>query len=324
MTYMESNYSESIVEKILFEPVLAGANRLCITTAHATPSMASWLLTTYDERDMGEVSIELVIESVVDDGIDYNSHEGFKELQKEYSGNGRGKFTCSYLYQPPTSKKNSFIWLHDENPIQAFNCSYDFTQASLLRTRRGSMNARVAAYAYMLYGKTVDRTIYCNHSEVEDYVVIKPTDSPLSTGGNSLENCVLSFLTRTGEPGTKSGLNWGQRNKRNRNEAYIPLPSKVAKSGFFPLNKQHFLVVTDDHHTLQLRVEQQNDKAITTPSSNALLGEYFRNRLGLANGAYVNSDDLKSYGRTDVTFYKIDDEQYYMDFSIELRGKNGG
>ena len=62
--------------------------------------------------------------------------------------------------------------------------------------------------------------------------------------------------------------------------------------------------------------EQQNDKAITTPASNALLGEYFRNRLGLANGAYVTAADLRSYGRTDVTFIKIDEEHYYMDFSI--------
>ena len=55
---------------------------------------------------------------------------------------------------------------------------------------------------------------------------------------------------------------------------------------------------------------------ITTPASNALLGEYFRNRLGLANGAYVTAADLRSYGRTDVTFIKIDEEHYYMDFSI--------
>lgn len=48
----------------------------------------------------------------------------------------------------------------------------------------------------------------------------------------------------------------------------------------------------------------------------ALLGEYFRNRLGLANGAYVTAADLRSYGRTDVTFIKIDEEHYYMDFSI--------
>ena len=69
----------------------------------------------------------------------------------------------------------------------------------------------------------------------------------------------MSFITRTGDTGAKSGLNWGQRKNRNRNEAYIPLPSYIAKSGFFPLNKQHFLVITDDHHLLQLRVEQQND-----------------------------------------------------------------
>ena len=82
------------------------------------------------------------------------------------------------------------------------------------------------------------------------------------------------------------------------------------------MQNQDFLVITDDHHLLQLRVEQQNDKAITTPASNALLGEYFRNRLGLANGAYVTAADLRSYGRTDVTFIKIDEEHYYMDFSI--------
>lgn len=63
-------------------------------------------------------------------------------------------------------------------------------------------------------------------------------------------------------------------------------------------------------------LNNKNDKAITTPASNALLGEYFRNRLGLANGAYVTAADLRSYGRTDVTFIKIDEEHYYMDFSI--------
>lgn len=49
-------------------------------------------------------------------------------------------------------------------------------------------------------------------------------------------------------------------------------------------------------------INELNSKAITTPASNALLGEYFRNRLGLANGAYVTAADLRSYGRTDVTF----------------------
>lgn len=55
---------------------------------------------------------------------------------------------------------------------------------------------------------------------------------------------------------------------------------------------------------------------IETPHNNSLIGEYFRNRLGLPNGAFVKKEDLIRYGRTDVTFYKIDDENYYMDFSV--------
>ena len=49
---------------------------------------------------------------------------------------------------------------------------------------------------------------------------------------------------------------------------------------------------------------------------NSLIGEYFRNRLGLADGVFIETDDLLRYGRTDVEFYKLDDENYYMDFSV--------
>jgi len=45
-------------------------------------------------------------------------------------------------------------------------------------------------------------------------------------------------------------------------------------------------------------------------------GEYFRNRLGLPNGAFGSKEDLLKYGRTDVAFYKLDDEQFFMDFSV--------
>ena len=60
--------------------------------------------------------------------------------------------------------------------------------------------------------------------------------------------------------------------------------------------------------------------ALTTPLSNAELGEYFRNRLNLAYGAPVTEQDLKQYGRTNVSFIKYDDEQYFMDFSVTEKG----
>lgn len=312
------HYSDSIAQQTLFDPINEGANKLCILTSHATPSMASWLLKSYEEKGITDVEVELIISDVIDEGIDDISHKGFKELNGNRYSSIWNNFSCSYLFQPPALKQNYYIWLEDEKPVKAFGCSYEFTQQSMLRTHSGSMHSRLASYALGLYEKAVDRSIYCNHSEVDDYIVVYSSSTALSTSSfASEENCVhLSLLARGGETGTKSGLNWGQRNNRNRNEAYIPLPVKIARSGFFPLNKQHFLVVTDDHHTLQLRVEQQNDKAITTPASNALLGEYFRNRLGLANGSYIKKEHLLAYGRSDVTFHKIDEEQYYMDFSV--------
>ena len=284
--------------------------------------MASWLLKSYEESKFSDVTLELIIGDVLESGINTTAHDSFKELHGNRYSNKWSNFSCSYLYQPPSWRENNFyIWLKNDHPLKAYECSHCFTQQSFFYSQDEKVRERIASYAYKIYEKVADRSIYCNHSEVEDFVIVK--SSGMDVTGLNEENCkdhiVLSLLAKGGETGTRSGLNWGQRNKRNKNEAYIPLPSKIAKSGFFPLNKQHFLVVTDDHHTLQLRVEQQNDKAITTPTSNAQLGEYFRNRLGLSYGQYIKKEHLIRYGRTDVSFYKIDDEQYYMDFSVERR-----
>lgn len=307
------------VQEILLEPIALGANRLCILSNQASPNMVSWLLTTYDERKVSGISIELIITSVPERGMLKIDHEGFVALHKAFRQDKPNTFVCSYLYGDPVAQSNLYVWLHDEVPLTAFSCSSDFIQSSLLKGKNASVSVCSASAAYTSFKLAVDNSIYCVSSEVEDYVVIGPSKLPTvaAIAVDDPNYITLSLVVkRTGEPGKKSGLNWGQRKKRNPNEAYIPLPRKIAESGFFPLERQHFLAVTDDHHTLQLRVEQQNDKAITTPASNAQLGEYFRNRLGLAYGAYIHSYDLNAYGRSDVSFYRIDDEQYFMDFSV--------
>lgn len=312
-------YSDNIVKPLFLDPItLFEANKLCVLAENASPNMASWLLKTYEEHKIVDISIELIIGNTLNCGIDSNTHDAFKDLHGNRYFGKWGDFSCSYLYVPPDFSGSCFIWLKDDIPVKAFTSSYDFTQQSLLRSGKNKLSEQSATLLYHEYNSVIDRTIFCNHAEVEDYIIIHAPNRSLKNPSSFLpeQSVTLSFITRTGDTGAKSGLNWGQRKHRNKNEAYIPLPSNIAKSGFFPLNKQHFLVVTDDHHTLQLRVEQQNNKAITTPASNALLGEYFRNRLGMANGAYISANDLKKYGRSDVTFIKIDDEQYYMDFSI--------
>lgn len=312
-----------ITDTILFKPALAGADHLCILAGYATPTMVSWYIKNLHDVVDHPIQISLIVGMVPYDGLSIATHEGFIDLHGHSFPGSVSSFSCSYLYEDPPIHANYYIWLRDGTPQTAFCGSADFVQRAFITNREEIMVPYDVPTAWEKFCLAEERSIYCNHAEIEEYVRIYPTH-PLLDGdeqhpdlltGAGVESVTLSLLTKHGTVGTKSGLNWGQRKRRNRNEAYIPLPASIARSGFFPLEKQHFNVLTDDGHNLLLRVEQQNDKAITTPMSNAQLGEYFRGRLGVANGAFITKSNLEAYGRTDVTFYRIDDEQYYMDFS---------
>lgn len=319
----ETLFSANLTERILFSPISQGADNLLILSSYATPSMASWLIKNLQERELGPIDISLMVGMTSYDGLSQSVHNSFKELHGKSFAKAVNKFICGYVYDGPPIHANVYIWLKREEPILAFCGSADFMQSSFLSSRIESMSACSPEEAYKFYSHAESKSIYCSHCELEEHVLIRPahpvldeenTDSHTLSGSGINQHVVLSFLTSRGDTGRTSGLNWGQREGRNKNEAYIPLSRQIAKMNFFPTNKQHFTALTDDGYNLILRVEQDRDKAITTPLSNARLGEYFRRRLGLADGAYVTKQDLLNYGRTDVTFFKIDDEAYYMDF----------
>lgn len=317
-------FTNNIAQRILFAPSLQEADTLLILSGYATPNMASWLIKSFQEQKMSSVNISLLIGMVPYDGLSVPIHEGFMELHGKAYPNAVESFTCSYVCENPPVHANLYIWLKGEMPMQAYTGSADFVQNAFVSSRKEIVEYCDPEEAYKFFEEVEANSIYCNHAEVEDNIILRPThqildaeNKPITTlAGEGIISATLSLLTKGGDVGAKSGLNWGQRKGRNRNQAYIHLPAKIARTGFFPLNKQHFTIVTDDGHTLLLRVEQQNNKAITTPLSNAQLGEYFRNRLGLGNGAFVSKQDLLNYGRTDVTFYRIDNEQYFMDFHV--------
>ena len=313
----------NLAERVLFPAVKSGANRLCVLTESAAPNMVSWLLLNHMKRLKAPVKLELIIDAEATNGISVSLHESFKELHSIVPD-----FICSYVCEPISSSLNLYIWLRDDTPVSAFTTSAAFEQSAFLEKERGDIAVCDARNAFEQYTSAESNSIYCHHAEIEEHVRIfqAPASGDQSgvSGDHSAlprDEITLSLVTkRTGEPGIRSGLNWGQRKGRNPNQAYIPLPIGIARSGFFPIDPidspPHFTVLTDDRHQLILRIEQQNHKAIATPLSNAQLGEYFRGRLGLPNGAYVNKADLERYGRTDVKFLKIDSEHYYMDFSV--------
>lgn len=313
-----------MVNRILIEPISRGADSLLILSGYATPTMASWHLKQMKELKTKPINVNLIVGMTNYDGMTIEAHEGFKQLVDAAKGAGFSNFQCQYIFQGAPIHSKIYIWMKDQRPFDAYTGSANYTQAGFSTNRREYIVECDADEAFNYYNMAERDSIYCNHAEIEDNIIFMPTHPILDSEseytrvlkGEGIKPVTLSLLAKNGETGTKSGLNWGQRDGREPNQAYIGLPIEVARSGFFPLQKQHFSVVTDDSKQLILRVEQQNDKAITTPMNNSLLGEYFRNRIGVPNGAYIWRADLERYGRTTVDFYKLDEEHYYMDFSL--------
>lgn len=317
-------YTRDFRNKILIDPIRSGADQLKIISGYATHTMASWHITEIVAQTQQPIDITLVVGMCSFDGISTTVHEGFKDIVARNNTPNQSNFTCQYVFEGAPVHSKLYLWEKNGRPFCAFTGSANYTQTAFSFARHELMTECDPFEALKYYEAIEPSTVYCNHAEVEDCVKLTQThpildteNSPIiSLRGSGTQNVRLSLIARTGDVGEKSGLNWGQRNGREPNQAYIHLPAGIARSGFFPLDRKHFSVLTDDAKQLILRVEQQNDKAITTPLNNSLLGEYFRCRIGVANGAFVTKQDLLNYGRTDVTFYKLDDEQFFMDFSI--------
>jgi hypothetical protein len=85
---------------------------------------------------------------------------------------------------------------------------------------------------------------------------------------------------------------------------------------FLPGAGQSFVVDTDDGEQFMMIRAQTNGKALETPTDNALLGRYFRDRIGIESGRLVTATHLRRYGRTSVDIHKISNMHFQLDFSV--------
>ena len=124
----------------------------------------------------------------------------------------------------------------------------------------------------------------------------------------------VSLFDKSGN--VQYGLNWGQREKREPNQAYIQLPVDVYRSDFFPKKPEHFSVRTDDGQDIIFTRAQKTDEgtALQTPEDNSLFGKYLRTRMGIPLGDEITKEAILKYGCKEITFFKVGN-QYFMDFS---------
>jgi hypothetical protein len=320
---------KDLYNEVLVKPCQEGADTLKIISGYATSAMASSHLDDLHKKHL-DVHISLLVGMCPSDGLSLSNHHGFQSILNSKVDAFKSRFSCSYIYKAPPVHSKLYIWYRDKNIYRAFVGSANYTQNAFYNQREvlaEITNINIAEYCQILERDS----IFCNLPEAESLICLhndgnyyrrhihEDRNIDTEVKDTSVEYVTASLLSsQTGEVQSVGGLNWGHRGKRNRNEAYIQLRPEVYKSDFFPPKPQHFTVVTDDNKSfICCRAEKgEQGHTIHTPQNNSFLGEYFRNRLGLANGAFVMRQDLERYGRTDVTFYKIGDE-YYMDFSVQ-------
>lgn len=325
--------TSDLFQQILIEPVLNECNKLLIVSGYASSAMAFHHLTELNNMVQENINVNLIVGMCSIDGISLSNHSGFREIM---TNEFPDCFECSYRTALPPIHSKVYIWLADEEPRFGFIGSANYTQTAFNeRKQNEAVILCDPEEALEYFNAQIENSIICTHPDSENIIQVYnerffrrrareltevQDTEPQTQQQEDLalsENVTVSLLANDGTLPARSGLNWGQRPELNRepNQAYIRLPSSIYSSNFFPVVGIHFTILTDDRRILICTRAQQNGKAIHTPHNNSLIGEYFRNRLGVANGAPVTLQDLNNYGRTDITFYKIDDETYYMDFS---------
>jgi len=232
---------------LLDPPKETDCDEIRILSGYATASMASGFIELLGER-ADTVTIKMIVGMASADGIVDIQHKNFKKLMEER----KGRFECSYImisYAPCHAK--AYIWLKNGVPVKAFTGSANFTQNAFYGRQHELMGECDPQSALSYFDLFSSKAICCTHSEVEDTVKIVSgeqyrfknaktdeisgeTDEITFFEDIGLPFKTLSLLTTRGAMGTTSGLDWGQRDSRDRDQAYIPMQRSVAKSGFFP------------------------------------------------------------------------------------------
>jgi hypothetical protein len=320
--------SNNLFEQVLVEPAKRGNNELFVLSGYASAAMVTKHFEVVAKELSLDLSIDLHIGMTGRDGLSRNTLLGLQSIPRQIQGRS---FNCTMSARGESNHSKIYVWCNDSGPQEAFIGSSNYTQMGFGVTRAAvnhretcvKLNAEVA-FEYVLAssqgGISYRSPDIMNYIDLIDEIAGSEveTDESDSNLNMSLEFVDLPLImTRpsdNGEVHPKSGLNWGQREGRNPNQAYIPIPSVVSKSNFFPEKGIHFQVITDDGEAFICTVAQDGDKALETPNDNSILGKYFRERLGLAIGAFVTKAHLQEFGSNQVRIYKEDDECYRLSF----------
>ena len=218
-----------------------------------------------------------------------------------------------YIYEEPMDyidtrniqdikKKQNSIWFNDGLHEYNFNIS----KSTLLK--RFKTHQYMEEFEVKIFDNPLEKIYQCFH-ENKNLLEIK----------NSIVDTVyLPLYGKNRIVSKKSGLNqWNASGrKRDSNEIYIPIPAKVHKysPNFFPPRDKPFLLHLPNGKILDVKVCQDNSKALMSNPNKALGKWLLRDVLRLKEGELLTYEKLQVIGIDSIQIDKIDNNNYKINF----------
>jgi hypothetical protein len=314
---------------VLIAPAREGCNELRILSGYASASFALYHLLELKEQLKLDVGVQLNIGMAGESGIALSEHQALRAAVEALGG---GWLTVRYSPSGRSDHTKAYAWSDSNVPSRAWIGSSNYSQSGfgMVGTRRETLVSTDPYATTELIERATDGFVSIDDPFVFDKVsiyellsqevrerVAAASTSPTIRPPQGAPSVRLPLVQRTRNPGEvheSGGLNWGNRPGRNSSQAYIPVPAEVARSGFFPPRSFPFIAHTSEGDVLFFTIAQDGDKALHSVPDNAAVGLWFRRRLGVAAGAFVTTESLERYGAKHVTFSRLDDGNYFMDF----------
>ena len=301
-------YTDNFEEEILFIPARKdgeACNHLKIVTAFTdVERISSHLIKLFDGRNKEYVSgikVDIILGMTKGTGLTQKKHD--KILN---SVSGMPQISCNYIVEGKQVHSKVYVWCRGRKAIEAFNGSANYTMNAFF-VRRECMDACNPKEANHYFNSLLPDTINCFDGQIKDKVSFSSKKNVEDdVADTNLENLSWENYRANGY-------------KRNRNQAYIPYNVADHKDGFFPdVNADGtypvFKVVTKEYDAFYMRQAQAKGKALETPESNAIIGEWIRHKLGVPDGTYITKQMLDQYGKTKVLFKKYEDGIYTLEY----------
>jgi hypothetical protein len=327
MTLPHEIISSNLFERILLDPIKRGARELFVISGYASASMVTKHFDIAAKDLKVDLSIDLHIGMAGRDGLSRNTLLGLQSIPRQI---GDKSFNCTMTTRGRSNHAKLYVWCDAAGPREAYLGSSNYTQFGFGVSQAEMTHSEICtqvdpALAFHYAVNAAKGAISYKSPDIADHVELFDDPGRQSFGHD--ESDLLEVLSDfvdlplvvlkgadKNQVHKKSGLNWGQRDGRNPDQAYIPVPAEITKLGFLPERGAHFQVVTDDGEAFICTVAQAGGKAIETPNDNAILGRYFRRRLGLSSGAFVETEDLERFGSNFVRLYRDGDDSYRLSF----------